>query len=66
MNAGKNRSIATFTNQQCRIKGGLLHFPKKAGLPPIKTRVKDFNQVRVLPKAGYYVIEVVYPVGSGT
>ncbi|HMF30751.1 MAG TPA: transposase [Candidatus Lokiarchaeia archaeon] len=53
-------SIAIFTNQQCRIRGGWLHFPAKAGLPPVCTRVQVFQQVRVVPKGLYYVIEIVY------
>jgi putative transposase len=55
-------SMAFFTNQQCRIRGGWLHFPGKAGLSPVRTRVARFQQVRVIPKAGYYFIEVVYDV----
>src|SRR5271157_646073 len=55
-------NIAVFTNQQCRIKGGWLHFPAKADLPPIRTRVQIFQQVRVVPKGSYYVIEIVYNV----
>jgi putative transposase len=55
-------TLATFTNQQCRIKGGLLHFPKKATLPPIKTRLEgdDLHQVRIVPKGTYYVVEIIY------
>ena len=33
--------IIIFTNQQCRIKDGNLYFPKKAKLPPIKTRIRN-------------------------
>jgi len=53
-------SIVTFTNQQCRIIGGWLHFPKKSGLSPIHTRIECFRQVRVVPKGICYVIEIVY------
>jgi len=52
--------VATSTNQQCRMREGWLHFPKKAGLPPTRTRVTRPQQVRVVPKGGYYVIEVIY------
>ena len=54
-------SIVIFTNQQCKIKNGYLFFPKKANLEPIKSRIKEkLNQVRILPKGVYYVIEIVY------
>jgi putative transposase len=36
-------SVAFFTNQQCRVRDGWLHFPRKAGLPPIQTRVTQFQ-----------------------
>ncbi len=52
--------VAIFTNQQCRTRDGCLYFPRKAGLPPIRTRVTRFQQVRVVPKGIYYIIEVVY------
>ncbi len=55
-------SLAVFTNQQCRVRDGWLHYPRKAGLPPVQTRVTRYQQVRVVPKGGYYVIEVVYNV----
>ncbi len=54
-------SIVIFTNQQCRIKDGYLYFPKKVKLEPVKTRIKNkLNQVRILPKGVYYVIEIIY------
>lgn len=53
--------IAIFTNQQCRIKKGYLHFPKKTLLPPIKTRIKNrLHQVRIIPKGRYYILEIIY------
>ncbi len=53
--------VAIFTNQQCKIRNGLLYFPKKANLPPIKTRIVDnLHQVRVLPKSVNYTVEIVY------
>jgi len=54
-------SLVIFTNQQCRIKDGYLWFPRKAGISPIKTRiVAHLNQVRIIPKGLYYVVELVY------
>ncbi len=53
--------IAIFTNQQCRIKNGYLHFPEKVDLSPIKTRIRDqLHQVRIIPKELYYIFEIIY------
>lgn len=53
--------VVVFTNQQCRIKEGYVHFPQKTKLAPIKTRVKSpLHQVRLIPKGFYYVLEIVY------
>ncbi len=53
--------MVVFTNQQCRIKGGFLYFPKKTQLPPIKTRIKSkLHHVRIIPKRLYYVLEIIY------
>ncbi|NVM31574.1 MAG: IS200/IS605 family element transposase accessory protein TnpB [Candidatus Helarchaeota archaeon] len=53
-------SIVLFTNQQCRIKRGCLHFPKKV-LPPLKIRMTGaFQHVRILPRGDHYIVEVVY------
>ncbi len=53
--------ILVFTNQQCRIKGGFLYFPKKTQVSPVKTRIKSkLNQVRIIPKGLYYILEIIY------
>jgi len=53
--------IIIFTNQQCRIKNCYLHFPEKAKLFPIKTRIKDLlHQVRIIPKGLFYNLEIIY------
>ena len=53
--------IIIFTNQQCKIVGGYLHFPKKTLLSPVKTRIlSKINQVRIVPKGFYYIIEIIY------
>ena len=53
-----------FTNQQCRIKEGYLHFPEKVAISPVKTRVKNqLHQVRIVPKGMYYIIEIIYEKG---
>ncbi len=53
--------VVVFTNQQCRIKGGFLCFPKRSRLPPVKTRLTEgLRQVRIVPKGTYYALEIVY------
>jgi putative transposase len=56
----KGRNILVFTNQQCKIKEGKIHFPKQINLPPLKTKVENLQQVRIVPNTSSYVIEVVY------
>ena len=54
--------ILVFTNQQCKIKDGILKFPKKVNLE-IKTRLLDdtnLREVRIIPKGVGYVAEIVY------
>ncbi len=57
-------STGFFTNQQCRIIGGWLHFPRKSGLQPVRTRLIEFTQVRVVPRGIHYVIEIIHDVTS--
>lgn len=57
---GKKQNLVVFTNQQCRIKDGYIHFPKSTSLEPIKTKVDSFQQVRIVPMATCYAVEVVY------
>ncbi|HMF33318.1 MAG TPA: transposase [Candidatus Lokiarchaeia archaeon] len=52
--------VATFTNQNTRVKEGQIHFPKSCHLPPLKTRITHYKQVRVIPHGNYYTVEVVY------
>ncbi|MEQ6360611.1 transposase [Thermoanaerobacter thermohydrosulfuricus] len=53
------RSIAIFTNQQCKIKDGYLTFPKTD--LKLKTRVEGkLKEVRIIPKGSVYVIEIVF------
>lgn len=55
--------LLVFTNQQCKIRNGCLHFPKKSGIEPVKTRLDDdinLREVRVVPKGVGYVVEIVY------
>lgn len=57
---GKKQNIVVFTNQTCRLKNGFIHFPKSTNLKPFKTNVNSFQQVRIVPNATCYIIEVVY------
>ena len=50
---GKN--IVIFTGQQVKIKNGFITFPKKANLNPIKTKVTNICQVRIVPKYTCYI-----------
>lgn len=54
------RNILIFTNQNCKLKNGYIHFPKKMNGFTIKTNLQSFQQVRVLPKSSKIVIEIIY------
>ncbi|MFA5730773.1 MAG: transposase [Acidithiobacillus sp.] len=58
--AKNGECIAIFTNQNTRIKNGYIHFPKSCNLPPIKTRIIKYQQIRIIPKGNYYICEIVY------
>ena len=53
--------ILVFTNQQCKIKNGILCFPKVVALE-LKTRLVDVDlrEVRIIPNANKYTCEIVY------
>ena len=55
-----SRNILIFTNQDCKLKDGYIHFPKKLNGFTIKTELKSFQQIRVLPKSNKIIIEIVY------
>lgn len=57
---GKKQNIVIFTNQSCRLKNDYIYFPKSTNLQPIKTNQTKFNQVRIIPQATCYVVEIVY------
>lgn len=57
----KNGEFALIlTNQQCKIRNGIIKLPKKLGNLEIKTRLKQFNQIRILPQGVGYKCEIVY------
>lgn len=53
------QNIVIFTGQQCRVKSGIIKFPKKI-YKPLQTKVDSIVQVRIVPQATCHVIEVVY------
>lgn len=53
-------SIVIFTNQNTRFKDGKIFFPKKTCLPPLKTRIQKYQQIRIIPKGRYYIYEIIY------
>lgn len=59
---GKKQNIVVFTNCDCRVKDdGYIHFVKNV-IELIKTNVKrdELKQVRIIPQATCYVVEVIY------
>jgi IS605 OrfB family transposase len=56
--------ILIFTNQQCRIKGREIKFPKRVNPKiRIRTRLDDetpLREIRIVPRGWGYVLEVVY------
>ena len=59
---GLKHNLIVFTNQQVKIKDGFIHFPKATGLKTFKTNVEKVDQVRIIPQANCYAVEVVYTV----
>ena len=58
----EKQNVVIFDNTNCRIKeDGYIHFVKNI-IEPIKTNVKkeELKQVRIIPQASCYVVEVVY------
>jgi putative transposase len=52
--------VCIFTNQNTRIKDEYIHFPKSCKLEPIKTRIPNYQQIRIIPKGNYYICEIIY------
>lgn len=60
--SGKKQNMIVFTTASCRVKqDGYIHFIKNI-IQPIKTNVekKELKQVRIVPQATCYVVEVIY------
>lgn len=56
------RNILILTNLSCRVKDGVIRFPKKFNGFTLKTKADSVQQVRVLPRSGFITIEVIYRV----
>ena len=58
---GKKQNMLVFTTSACRIKDGYIHFVKDV-VEPIKTNIEGSKlcQVRIIPQATCYVVEVIY------
>jgi putative transposase len=57
----KGRNILIYTDQAVSKKGLKKGFIQPSMLPiSVKTRQKTIDQVRIVPRRGFYVIEVVY------
>jgi len=52
--------ICIFTNQNTRLKENYIHFPKSCKLNPLKTRIPHYQQIRIIPKGNYYIVEIIY------
>lgn len=59
-NYKKETSICIFTNQQIKVKDGLITFPKITNLPTLKTKQEKICQVRIIPNLNHCTVEVVY------
>ena len=56
------RYMFSLTNQNCKLKGGYIVFPKSFNGFTLKTKVDNLKQVRIIPKGNYYQIEIIYEV----
>lgn len=55
-----SRNLIVLTNQNCKINKGIIKFPKIFKGFYLKTKVSNLQQVRIISKDKYIVIEVVY------
>jgi putative transposase len=57
----KGRSILVFTAQAVSKKGLKKGIVQPSGIPiEVRTKQKEINQVRIVPRKGFYVMEVIY------
>lgn len=59
--SGKKQNMIVFTTGACRIRNNHIYFVKNI-IKPIKTNVnkEELKQVRIVPQATCYVVEVIY------
>lgn len=59
----KGRNVLIVRGDTIRFKNGMIIFPKKFNLLPLKTKIEigtKINEVRIIPKSDCYVLEIVY------
>ena len=54
------RNIIVLTYKSCKIKDGIIKFPKSFNGFTLNTKCTNLQQVRILPRNKYIVMEVVY------
>ena len=58
----QGRNILIVTNQNCKIRDGVIVFPKTFNGFTIPTKATNLKQVRFLPRGNHLIAEVVYEV----
>ena len=58
------RNILILTSQNCKIQKGIVKFPKTFKGFYLKTKVNKLQQVRIIPKDRYLVVEIVYKINN--
>lgn len=56
----KTQFVTFFSYQQIRLRNGVIFFPQKSLLVPLKTKINNICQVRIVPQATTHIVEVVY------
>ena len=54
------RNILILTNMNCKVRDGVIVFPKVFNGFTLKTKVNSLQQVRILPRNKHIIVEVVY------
>ena len=54
------RNLLILTNQDCKLKDGYIKFPKIFKGFTLRTKVPNLQQVKILPRNDYFVIEIVF------
>jgi putative transposase len=56
------RNILILTNQNCKIKDGIIKFPKCFDGFNLSTKANNLQQIRILPRNKQIIIEIVYQI----